>query len=167
VYIPGGTYFFTLVTHERQPILCTSQAISRLRLAFKHVKNKHPFHIKGLVILPDHLHCIWQLPENDSSFSTRWNMIKRYFSLNIRTEINARREKNIWQKRFWEHFIRDEYDLEKHMDYIYYNPVKHGYVDSPSDWMYSTFRRDVKKGLYPMDWGSCQEPKRIFNMDCE
>lgn len=167
VYIDGGVYFFTLVTHHRQPLLCTEPALSRLRASFQYVMKKHPFHMIGLIILPDHLHCIWELPSHDSDFSLRWNMFKRYFSIGMAGALNERREKNIWQRRFWEHYIRDENDFKGCLDYIYYNPVKHGYVTSPSDWRYSTFRRDVKNGLYEMDWGSNVEPSRIKGLELE
>jgi len=136
VYVKGGTYFFTVVTHERKPFLCNTQAITRLRSAFRYAMKKYPFHIKGIVILPDHLHCIWKLPDNDADFSKRWNLIKRYFSIGMNGNLNHRREKNIWQRRFWEHLIRDEDDFNRCLDYIHYNPVKHGYVNDPSHWPY-------------------------------
>ena len=164
-YIPGGTYFFTLVTYHGKPILCTNESLPRLRKAFQYTKKKYPFHIIGIVIMPDHLHCIWQLPENDSNYSIRWAMIKRYFSTGQAADINLRREKNIWQKRYWEHVIRNEDDLYKHLDYIYYNPVKHGYVNQPYAWPHSSFKRDVIRGFYTLDWGSKEQPKRIENLE--
>jgi len=167
VYIPGGTYFFTVVTYNRKPILCTEKAIQRLKQAFQSTKSKYPFQLEGLVVMPDHLHCIWQLPEHDHDFSKRWNMIKRHFSVGMTGEVNKRREKNIWQRRFWERVIRNEDDLHNYFDYIYYNPVKHGYVNKPFDWTYSTFRRDVKRGLYSMEWGSNIEPDSIKNFNFE
>src|ERR1700689_4508683 len=103
IYIGGGTYFFTLVTHERKPLLCAEQALTRLRSAFRYAMEKHPFSIEGIVILPDHLHCIWKLPEYDADFSKRWSLIKRHFSIGMDGHSNHRREKNIWQRRFWEH----------------------------------------------------------------
>jgi putative transposase len=166
-YIPGGTYFFTVVTYKRKPILCSPSAIQRLKDSFNYTKEKHPFSIEGLVILPDHIHCIWQLPEKDSDFSKRWNMIKRHFSLGMTKDTNHRREKNIWQRRFWEHAVRDEKDFQRCLDYIYYNPVKHGYVQKPLDWIYSTFKRDVAKGFYSKDWGSNEEPHNIKTINCE
>jgi len=166
-YFSGGRYFFTLVTHERKPLLCTDQAISRLRSAFRYAMKKHPYRIEGIVVLPDHLHCIWQLPENDSDFSKRWNMIKRYFSIGMNGDLNHRREKNIWQRRFWEHLIRSEEEFQRCLDYIYYNPVKHGYVNGPWDWCYSSFRRDVEQGRYDARWGSHEEPRRIKNINFE
>jgi putative transposase len=167
LYIDGGIYFFTLVTNGRNPILCKPQALARIKAAFCYAREKYPFDITGLVILPDHLHCIWKLPHKDHDFSIRWNLIKRYFSIGMTGETNHRREKNIWQKRFWEHLIRDERDFCRCLNYIYYNPVKHGYVKNPCDWVYSTFKRDVKKGLYELDWGSGMMPNDIIDVELE
>jgi putative transposase len=166
-YIPGGTYCFTVVTHKRTPILCSEKAIQRLKTAFHYTQEKYPFKLEALVVMPDHLHCIWQLPQNDSDFSKRWNTLKRYFSLGIESDSNHRREKQVWQRRFWEHLVRDEKDLERCLDYIYYNPVKHGYVQKPIEWRYSTFKRDVEKGLYDKEWGSIVEPRHIAELDFE
>jgi putative transposase len=155
----GGTFFFTVNLAERDKTLLIDN-IGFLRLSVKQTKTKHPFIIDGIVILPDHLHTIWTLPPNDSDFSTRWRLIKSGFSRALpKTErINSAREKKsergIWQRRFWEHQIRDETDFIRHMDYLNYNPVKHGYVNSVKDWPYSSFHLDVKKGLYARDWGS-------------
>jgi len=118
------------------------------------------------VVLPDHLHRIWQMPDQDADFSRRWRLIKRYFSIGMDAEVSRRREKQIWQRRFWEHLVRDEEDWRQHMDYIHYNPVKHGYVKTPYDWPHSSFRRAVKHGLYPPDWGASQ-PAAIAGMDFE
>ncbi len=166
-YIKGGSYFFTLVTNGRRPILCSEPAIGRLKAAFHYTYKKYPFRIVGLVILPDHLHCILELPEHDSDFSIRWNLIKRYFSMGMKGQTNNRREKNIWQRRFWEHLIRDENDFQKCLNYIYYNPVKHGYTKSAYDWEYSSFKRDVNKGLYEIGWGTYSEPSNIRNIELE
>ncbi len=108
---------------------------------------RRPFQIDAIVILPDYIHCIWTLPENDSDFSTRWRLIKRDFSSRMSAPLSTRGEKKIWQRRFWEHLIRDESDLQSHMDYIHYNPVKHGYVRRPEEWKYSSFHRLVAKGI--------------------
>src|SRR5688572_27048825 len=137
-YIPGGTYFFTVVTYQRKPLLNNEKSIQRLRAAFKYTKQKYPFNLNGIVVLPDHLHCIWQLPEGDKDFSKRWCTFKYYFSRGVAGNINNRREKNIWQRRFWEHVIRDDRDLQRCFDYMYYNPVKHGYVQRPFDWGFSS-----------------------------
>lgn len=128
--------------------------------------EKLPFAMDAVVILPDHLHCIWQLPPDDADFSTRWRLIKRHFALGIDAPMTARGEKKVWQRRFWEHFLRDEEDWRRHMDYIHYNPVKHGYVSSPVDWVSGSFQRAVKEGLYPVDWGG-QEPPSVTGMELE
>ncbi|MDR3492746.1 MAG: transposase [Gammaproteobacteria bacterium] len=153
IYVPGICYFFTVVTYKRRPILCSEYAINRLRNAFHYTKLKHPFKMPAIVILPDHLHCLWQLPENDSDFSKRWRIIKHYFSVGMSSETTVGKNKQIWQPRFWDHIIRNEKDLHRHLDYIHYNPVKHGYVKKPLDWPYSSFKRFVKEGAYETDWG--------------
>jgi putative transposase len=134
----------------------------------------HPFELDAIVVLPDHLHCIWILPDNDSDFSTRWRLIKSDFSRNylaasaaeISDSRRTKKEKGIWQRRFWEHMIRDEADLNMHRDYIHCNPVKHGLADSPNKWVYSSFNAFVGKGLYPTDWGSAPR-KELLEMDLE
>ncbi len=120
--------------------------------------SKQPFTIDAIVVLPDHLHCLWQLPAGDTDFSGRWHLLKRYFSIGIETLVNDRHEKEVWQRRFWEHLIHNEEDWEKHLDYIHYNPVKHGYVTGPLDWPYSSFSRAVAKGWYQKQWGSLEVP---------
>ena len=146
-YPSGGCYFFTLVTHQRKPILTNEPTINALRHAFKTVQKRHPLRIDAIVILPDHLHCIWTLPEEDHDFSTRWRLLKGMVTKNRQIDTP------IWQNRFWEHTLRDESDLYNHTDYIYFNPVKHGYVHQPAAWPYSSFHRDVARRLYPADWG--------------
>ncbi|MFE1747914.1 transposase [Coleofasciculus sp. H7-2] len=163
--IEGGTYFFTLVTHNRRKFLCIPSNISILRNAFREIIKTHPFKIDACVILPDHLHCIWTLPDGDSDFSTRWRLIKSYFSRNCEPQYHqkvslsrqSKKEQSIWQRRFWEHQIRDEEDFAKHIDYIHYNPVKHGLVKAPKDWEYSSFHRYVNAGIYDVSWGSGEE----------
>jgi putative transposase len=159
---PGGTFFFTVVTHNRRKFLCVPENIVFLRQAFRQVMTHHPFKIEAIVILPDHLHCLWTLPVGDEDFSTRWRLIKSYFSHQCeptyqgRVSASRRRkqEKAVWQRRFWEHQIRDEADFIRHVEYIHYNPVKHGLVKAPMDWAYSSFRRYVRAGDYPADWGA-------------
>ncbi len=155
--VKGGLYCFTVVTYHRKNILCTETAFARLRHAFAYVKTQYPFQLKAWVILPDHLHCIWQLPENDADFSVRWRMLKRYFSIGFNHSSNHRREKLIWQRRFWEHVIRDQADYMRCLNYIHYNPVKHGYVTRARDWHYSSFLHYVSKGYYDLAWGSCDQ----------
>lgn len=130
----GGHYFFTVVTHQRQPLLTMPENIERLRAAFRREMEKRMFVIDAIVILPDHLHALWRLPEGDADYSGRWSRIKRHFSagcVGIRAAQSAsrqnKREKPVWQRRFWEHTIRDDEDWRSHMDYIHYNPVKNGY----------------------------------------
>ena len=142
--------FFTVVTENRKPILIDN--IDRLRTAFKLCLSRHPFEIEAIVILPNHLHTIWKLPENDVDFSTRWMTIKRKFSSGLpRRPVSCsmlkKREKGVWQRRFWEHYIRSETDWKNHINYIYNNPVKHNYVSSPEEWPYSLFHQTFKN-----DW---------------
>ena len=162
--IPGGTYFFTVVTYKRRKIFTLPTARTFLRQAVLDVRRQYPFTIDAWVLLPDHLHCIWTLPPGDSDFSGRWGRIKAGFSKQAKELLYdkgllsrsrmKKRESTIWQRRFWEHVIRDERDLRIHMDYIHYNPVKHGLVQQVCDWPYSTFHRLVDKGVYPCDWGT-------------
>ena len=163
-YQAGGNYFFTLVTYQRYPIFANSENVNLFKVSMNKVKKKYPFALNAIVILPDHLHCLWKLPENDKDFSTRWRLIKRYFSIELNTSINHRKEKEVWQRRFWEHLIRDEDDWKKHMDYIHYNPVKHGFVNFPRDWKYSSFNYWVEKGSYEKSWGSI-EPITLGEMN--
>ncbi|HLQ85883.1 MAG TPA: transposase [Salinisphaeraceae bacterium] len=154
----GGCYFFTVVLANRRNRLLTDN-IKGLRRAFHEVKQAHPFTIEAIVVLPDHLHCIWTLPANDSDFSTRWRQIKSAFSRQVpkverRSASRMKKgERGIWQRRFWEHAIRDDLDYRRHVDYIHYNPVKHGHVRRVGDWPYSSFHRFVRMGIYPDDWG--------------
>ncbi len=167
VKIEGGTYFFTQVTHERQPWLCTEIARSLLRSAFIKVRKKYPFAIDAIVLLPDHIHCIWTLPPNDSDYATRWRLIKSEVTKQGRSQLqlqtsrsNSRQkrgEQNLWQRRFWEHWIRDETDFERYFDYIHYNPVKHGLCHQASEWKYSSFHRYVAQGVYSIDWRISRE----------
>ena len=151
-----------MVTQARNEILCHTENIALIKSAVSTVIKTHPFKIDAFVILPDHFHCVLTLPENDDDFSTRIRLIKSYFSKNCteryKTEIPASRakkkEQNIWQRRFWEHQIRDEKDYVAHIDYVHFNPVKHGYVNSPREWRHSTFHRYVEEGVYRSDWGA-------------
>ena len=159
----GGTYFFTLATYQRRQILCDKPIRNALRQAIITVRQQYPFQIHAWVLLPDHLHCIWTLPENDADFSQRWSMIKRLSTQNcpayhlapnqLSPSKQSRHEKGIWQRRFYEHQIRDEQNFRQHMDYIHHNPVKHGWAASAKDWPYSSFHRYVTAGVYPLDWG--------------
>jgi putative transposase len=159
---PGGTFFFTVVTHQRQPILLEPVFRAALREAVTRTRSHHPFTIDAWVLLPDHLHTIWTLPEHDTQFSLRWNIIKQLCSKalpefrddsRLSASRVARRETSIWQRRFWEHQVRDDTDFERCMDYVHYNPVKHGLVSRVKDWEWSTFHRLVSQGVYQEDWG--------------
>ncbi len=162
----GAQYFFTLVTYKRRRIFESNAAVELLRSAIRSVMNNHPFKIDAMVVLPDHLHCIWQLPNNDADYSTRWMLIKKYVSASVDSPKNHRGEKKIWQRRFWEHLIRDDDDLQRHFDYIHYNPVKHSYVMSPAQWCYSSFSHSVENGICDANWGAC-EPATIASMNYE
>jgi putative transposase len=165
----GNCYFFTLVSYRRQPILCDDEIRNALRQSILKVRQKYPFQINAWVLLPDHLHCIWTLPEDDYNFSMRWSLIKRNVSFNCSSQYEnnqwltsskrKRRECTIWQRRFWEHQIRDSKDYDRHMDYIHYNPVKHGLCNNPIDWPYSTLQKLIAEGRYPKGWASDLSPK--------
>jgi len=165
-FIPGGCFFFTLVTHKRHQYFSEKNNINRLREAFNHVKEKHPFTIDAITILPDHLHTIWRLPDGDTNYSLRWRLIKHFVATGIKTSSNHRNEKQIWQRRFWEHTIRNEKDWRNHMDYIHYNPVKHGYVSRPDAWQYSSYSHALNKGWYDINWGRSL-PENIRGMNLE
>ena len=158
LYLPGGTYFFTVVTYQRKPYLANDTRINLLRHAFREVKAKRPFDFVAAVILPNHLHCLWNLPIDDADFSTRWQMIKTAFSRHIPVKVRKDGAKTVWQPRFYEHCIRDENDFHRHLDYIHYNPVKHGLVSAPIDWPYSSFKRFVALGWYEENWGEIAPP---------
>ena len=156
--IQGATYFFTVNCAERQNNRILENNVDALRQVFRKVKQKHPFKIDAIVILPEHIHCIWTLPPDDAGYSLRWNLIKSGFSRLIpgnerRSDSRIKRgERGIWQRRYWEHMIRDEKDFERHVDYIHWNPIKHGWVKRVSDWPYSSFHAYVRKGVYSVNW---------------
>jgi|GEM_PF-49656 len=156
-FVPGGTFFFTVNLLDRRSGLLVKR-VDRLRAAVCSVMRERPFEIHAWVVLPDHLHALWTLPPGDADFSTRWRLIKSRFSRQLagfRADSgsrSARGERAVWQRRFWEHVIRDERDFERHMDYIHFNPVKHGHVTQVGQWPYSTFHRCVEAGLYPPEW---------------
>ena len=158
-FAPGGTFFFTVNLADRSTTLLTDH-IEALRDSVRRVRETHPFYIDAMVVLPEHLHAIWTLPEGDTDYPTRWALIKMGFSRRLaRVErINASRkrkgERGIWQRRYWEHQIRDEDDFARHVDYIHCNPVKHGYVSAPRDWPHSSFHRYVRDGILPADWAT-------------
>jgi putative transposase len=156
--LDGGTFFFTATLADRSGDLSTSE-IDRFRSVYRTVTMRYPFETIAICILPDHLHAIWSLPENDRDFAMRWMLIKSGFSRGLPAAADrsssklAKREKGIWQRRYWEHAIRDDRDLERHVEYTHYNPVKHGLVSHVQDWPHSSFHRFVERGLLPSDWG--------------
>jgi putative transposase len=153
----GGTYFFTVNLANRASSLLTKR-IDVLRESVRRVKQHYPFHILAWVVLPDHMHAIWSMPEQDSDYSTRWRLIKQRFSRSIEPQEmirSSRRQKNereIWQRRFWEHEIRNERDLQNHVDYVHINPVKHGHVRVASEWPYSSIHSYIRQGIITTDW---------------
>ena len=160
-FVRGGTFFFTVNLAERRLQLLTEH-IGLLRAAFRFTKARHPFTIDAIVILPDYLHAIWSLPEGDDDFASRWRLIKAAFSRELppgealSQSRSDKGERGIWQRRYWEHTIRDEGDLAHHVDYVHFNPVKHGHVERVRDWPYSSFGRMVKLGIYPPDWAGAR-----------
>ena len=158
-HIPGGTYFFTVnLAHRDQTWLVDHVDI--LRRVMGDVKRRHPFRIDALVVLPDHLHALWTLPEGDCDYPTRWMLIKAGFSRQLakleprNASRLAKGERGLWQRRYWEHLIRDERDYTRHVDYIHFNPVKHGHVTRAADWRFSSIHRYIRDGVLHRDWGS-------------
>lgn len=184
--VPGGTFFFTVVSWRRRPILCHPAIRASLRDAITATREIHPFTIDAWVLLPDHLHCVWTLPEGDADFSMRWSKIKRFVTQRVEGSVigahsapygfdhvgctsctipgshgtsddqvlrSRRREGRIWQRRFWEHQVRDQTDMLRCLDYLHWNPVKHGHVTAVVDWPYSSFHRYIRLGCYPTGWG--------------
>ena len=157
---PGGYYFFTVNLQQRNTHLLTEK-IDLLRAAFRKVMQGHPFVLDSIVVLPDHLHCIWILPERDTDYPKRWSLIKQNFSRSLpfnQTEVinpsrKRRSERGIWQRRYWEHYIRDEKDLSAHRNYIHLNPVKHGYVKRPEEWEFSSIHKFQEQKILEENWG--------------
>lgn len=155
--VTGGTFFFTVTLADRGSRLLVDQ-VDRLRRAYGITQSRLPFQTVAICVLPNHLHAVWQLPDGDADFGRRWGSIKRVFTAGFDAVADrsasktAKREKGIWQRRFWEHEIRDEVDMARHMDYIHFNPVKHGLVGRVADWPHSSFHRYVREGVYPADW---------------
>ena len=150
-FVPGGTYFFTVTLRDRRTSLLIDHA-DALVAAIRRVRELHPWQTDALVILPDHLHAVWTLPEGDADYSARWRMIKALFTKALRERTYA--DANAWQSRFWEHTIRDECDLANHIDYIHINPVKHGHVSRAADWPHSSIHRFIADGIVSSDWAT-------------
>ena len=162
--VPGGTYFFTANLLDRKSDLLVTH-VDALRGAVRTVRTRAPFHIDAWVVLPEHMHCIWTLPPGDVDYTGRWRALKKAFTKSIpanepRSAVRINRaERGIWQRRFWEHTIRDERDYAAHLDYVHFNPVKHALATHPADWPFSSFRHCVAAGLYPPGWcGTDDEP---------
>lgn len=155
-FVAGGTYFFTATLVDRTSTALVDH-VGALRAAFRTTRQGHPFMIDAIVVLPDHLHVVMTLPEGDADFPNRWRLIKRRFTTAVAKEgAPVARHRNgehaLWQRRFWEHAIRDDHDFETHVDYIHFNPVKHGFVGRVREWPYSSFHRYVRCGLCTEDW---------------
>jgi len=163
IYKSGGTWCFTVNLAERNNKTFLVDNIDQLRQAFRYVKKRRPFDINAAVVLPEHLHTLWTLPPDDSDYSTRWSLLKAHFSRSLDKDerISAsrvsKRERGIWQRRFWAHLITDENDYNQHVDYIHWNPVKHGWAKQVQDWPHSSFHKYVERGVYPLDWGGVVE----------
>ncbi|MEO6968999.1 MAG: transposase [Rhodanobacteraceae bacterium] len=158
--VSGGTFFFTVNLAERSSNRLLIEHVDALREAYRVTRRDHPFRTEAIVVLPEHLHAIWTLPQDDSDFSTRWALIKARFSRSIKAGERCsasrlrRRERGIWQRRYYEHVIRDDEGFARHFDYVHWNPVKHGWVERVADWPYSSFHRFVRRGWLPADWAA-------------
>ncbi len=160
-HTPGATFFFTAVLQDRSSRYLVDH-VATLRQCIAEVKARHPFHIDAMVVLPEHIHAVWTLPEDDADYSARWMLLKQGFSrrLHLDEHLGApaprprrKGQRSLWQQRFWEHQIRDDDDFARHVDYIHFNPVKHGWVLRASEWPYSSLHRYVRQGVLPPDWG--------------
>jgi putative transposase len=162
-FLPGGTFFFTVVTYDRRPILTTEEGRQSLRNSIREIQRKRPFEMLACVLLPDHLHAIWTLPQGEADFAVRWRMIKEGFTRSYRAQggfeglvpesRSRRRERAVWQRRYWEHTCRNDEDLKRCIDYVHANPLKHGVVTSVKEYPWSTFHRFVREGEYEENWG--------------
>lgn len=171
-HVPGGTYFFTVVTHRRRRLFHLAENRILLGDAIRECLRDWAFDLNAIVLLPDHLHAIWSLPPGDDNYSGRWSVIKKTFTVNYLANggqdwaVSAGKKKEnrrgVWQRRFWEHVIEDEDGYETHFDYIHYNPVKHKLVSCPRDWEATSFHRWVNQGVYPADWGCGNYPPITF-----
>jgi len=151
IFNSGKSYFFTIVTSKRQPLFKNEEAVQLFSDALRHVMTTHPFTQDAFVIMPDHIHCVWSLPEGDTDYSTRWVLIKEWFKQQAKLRgMNT----ECWESHYWEHCLEDDRDYQSHLEYIHYNPVKHGLSKSALAWPHSSFRQYVALGLYQHNWGS-------------
>ena len=174
IRLEGGVFFFTVVTYERRPILTTDLGLQCLRNAWRETNSTMPFEVEAVCVLPDHLHTVWTLPHGDDDYPARWRKLKGTFSREYRAEGGVHREADssrrrkrevaVWQRRYWEHRIRDVDDLRRHVEYTHFNPVKHGHVTDLTDWPWSTFHDHVKQGWVEPDWGTI-EPDDIVSLE--
>ena len=160
-FVPGGTYFFTVTLRDRSSRLLVER-IDDLRAAYARVQRDRPFTTDAIVVLPEHLHCIWTLPEGDADYSGRWRAIKSRFTMACRKAglpmlKDSSGAYNVWQRHFWEHTIRDERDFENHVAYIHFNPVKHGHASRPVDWPHSSIHNYIERGVLNADWAIAPE----------
>jgi putative transposase len=169
VRVPGATYFFTVNLLQRHGNDLLTKEIDLLRDSVQRIRTLYPFHIDAWVVLPEHMHAIWTLPPGDSDYSLRWRLIRTRFSrrlplLETRSATRVSRgERGIWQRRYWEHMIRDEDDYARHMDYVHINPLKHGLVERVADWPYSSFHRYVREGVYSTEWATAPDSSEVFS----
>jgi putative transposase len=163
VYVAHSSYFFTLVTWRRRPLLADPVTVTLFRDCLRRVRQRLPFQLTAITLLPDHLHCIWHLSA-DCDYSRRWQAIKALFTRKMKAGPVG---PPYWQPRFWEHLIRDEEDWRRHLDYIHYNPVRHGLVECPGDWPHSSFDHFRRRGFYPEAWGQSGEPGNIKGLVLE
>jgi putative transposase len=170
--IPGGTYIFTLVTFDRFPIFKDDDAVEILKTAVRTVAAVHPFLQLGYVVMPEHLHCIWEMPDDDDDFSTRMSLVKARFTREYAKQFDTaaptasrarRRERAVWQRRYWEHYVQDDKELNQCLDYVHLNPVYHGFVGHPIEWKHSSFGDYVRDGVYPASWGDAELAQRTGN----
>ena len=176
-FVEGGTYFFTLVTANRAPLFHSDSARRLLGRIMREVCRESLFSTVAIVLLPDHVHAIWTLPNGDAEYSRRWQAIKARFTSEwldgggqeqrVPQGYGRQRRRGVWQPRFLEHTIRDETDLHRHADYIHYNPVKHGHVRCPKDWPWSSFLRYVRSGDYAENWGDANQPPNFGSVDTD
>lgn len=170
--VPGGSFFFTVVTYRRLPIFDNQTAIALLGGVMRQCLLNWPCQINAIVVSPNHLHTIWPLPTEDANYSRRWGWLKKEFTQRwlemggpdrtVTTGKSQQRRRGVWQPRFWEHALRDEDDFERHFDYIHWNPVKHGHVECPFQWPHSSFHRYVRAGVYDQNWGCALEAASRF-----
>ncbi len=165
--VPGASYFFTLITYQRHRLFSDASNVERWRRAVAKVQRARPFVVEAEVVMPDHLHMIWTLPETDADYATRIRLVKTAFTKDLSSRVSSvatsesrisKGERDVWQRRYWEHVIRDERDFEAHLDYIHANPVQHGLVARPIDWPHSTFGVWLERGAYDPWWGTDEMP---------